>query len=70
MTDRMVLDAECGKRSGLSRVTRWRREREGRFPKRVKISTNRIAWRDSELTRWQQSPETYRQQEAPDASVA
>lgn len=37
---------------GLSRSTIWRMEREGRFPKRVKIGTKSVAWRMSDLLAW------------------
>lgn len=33
----------------LSRVQLWRLERAGKFPKRVRVSPNRIAWLESEI---------------------
>jgi prophage regulatory protein len=30
----------------------WRLEREGKFPKRIKIGPNRVAWRLSEILAW------------------
>ena len=30
----------------------WRLEREGKFPKRIKIGANRVAWRLSEILAW------------------
>ncbi len=30
----------------------WRLEREGKFPKRIKIGANRVAWRLSEVLAW------------------
>ncbi len=34
---------------GLSRVTVWRDERAGRFPKRVQTSQGRVGWIGSEI---------------------
>lgn len=47
--DRLIRDAECRELTGLSRSTRWRLEREGRFPKRRQISENAVGWLASEL---------------------
>ena len=52
MTDRFVHEPECLKMTGLSRITRWRLERQGSFPKRRQISPNCIAWLESELREW------------------
>jgi prophage regulatory protein len=38
--------------TGLSRVTIWRMERDGNFPRRVEISPRRIGWIKSELDEW------------------
>jgi prophage regulatory protein len=35
-----------------SKVTLWRWERANRFPKRVPISHQKIAWIDSEIDQW------------------
>lgn len=53
--DRFVRESECFERSGLSRTTRWRLEKRGEFPARVKIGPNCVAWRLSELIEWQES---------------
>ncbi len=50
--DRFVGEGECQQLTSLSRTTRWRMERKGTFPKRVKIAPNRIAWRLSEILLW------------------
>ena len=54
--DRFIGELECERISGLSRTTRWRLERKGRFPKRRQISDNRIAWLLSELEAWRAAP--------------
>jgi len=43
---------EVSKRTGLSRVTIWRLEKKGKFPKRYSISERRVAWRDDEINDW------------------
>jgi prophage regulatory protein len=35
-----------------TRAHLWRLEREGRFPRRVAIGENRIAWIESEIDAW------------------
>jgi prophage regulatory protein len=32
----------------------WRKERDGKFPRRVPVSEQRIAWVESEIAEWQQ----------------
>ena len=54
-SDRFVGDAEQEKITNLSRTTRWRLERAGKFPKSYKISANRSARLLSELTTRMQS---------------
>jgi prophage regulatory protein len=39
-------------RTGLSRSTTWRLEREGRFPQHRRISRNAVAWVEGEVTAW------------------
>jgi prophage regulatory protein len=38
--------------TGLSRSTRWRLERAGRFPRRLRLSANAIGWLEEELLAW------------------
>lgn len=37
---------------GLSRSTLWRLENDRRFPKRIRISKSRVAWKKSEIEKW------------------
>ena len=39
-------------RTGLSRSTIWRLEREGDFPKHRRISANAVAWVEDEVLSW------------------
>ena len=36
----------------LSRTTIWRLERQGEFPRRMRISTNRVGWLLSDVEEW------------------
>jgi len=38
--------------TGLSRTTIWRLERYDDFPKRLKLSANRVGWNDNEIHQW------------------
>ena len=51
-TDSIVREPECRMITGLSRVTRWRLEREGRFPRRRRLSSGAIGWLRSEIAHW------------------
>jgi prophage regulatory protein len=50
--DRFVSWPEVRLITGLSRTTIWRLQKTGEFPKAVRISPGRIAWRASEVTAW------------------
>ena len=52
MNDRFVRQPEVQRTTGLSRTTIWRLERTGKFPKRRRISSNSIAWLESEIVTW------------------
>ncbi len=53
--DRYIRDKECGVLSGLSRTTRWRLEKKGKFPKRRQLSEGAVGWLESEIVAWQQA---------------
>jgi prophage regulatory protein len=42
-------------RTGLSRSTVWRLERQGAFPKHRRISRNAVAWLEHEIEEWIQT---------------
>jgi prophage regulatory protein len=50
--DGIIREPECRRLSGLSRSTRWRLERAGKFPRRRQISDNAVGWLKSELLAW------------------
>ena len=48
-----VLDIkEVMKRTRLSRMTIYRLERRGEFPRRVQLSPNRVGWHDDLIEEW------------------
>ena len=47
--------SEVIKRTGLSRTTLWRLERDGKFPGSIKLSVNRVGWRENEIDDWIES---------------
>lgn len=60
--DRFIRDRECRAITGLSYVTRWRREREGAFPCRYRISSGAVAWKLSEVEKWIEERNVAREQ--------
>jgi prophage regulatory protein len=46
---------EVVEKTGLSRVTIWRREKDGQFPLRVNLTDSRIGWVDEEIDEWIES---------------
>jgi prophage regulatory protein len=55
--DRILRDAEVRNRTGLSRTTRWRLVRAGKFPKPVRLTEHAIGWRESAIEEWLASRE-------------
>ena len=52
MENRMLRAPEVMARTGLSRVTIWRRVRAGTFPPPYELGENSIGWPESEITTW------------------
>jgi predicted DNA-binding transcriptional regulator AlpA len=51
-----LLPEEVDVRFPVSRTTRWREEKKGRFPRRVQISSKRVAYRAAEIIEWEKDP--------------
>ncbi len=51
-TNRFLREPEVARLTGLSRTTRWRLERAGRFPRKRRISENAVAWVAREIEIW------------------
>ena len=52
---RLVRKPELQAIVGLSDPTIYRLEKQGKFPKRLKIGGNSVAWMESEVLDWIQS---------------
>lgn len=52
---RLVPFRELAQRVALSRSTIWRMERAGQFPKRRRLSVNKVAWWEPEIEEWLRS---------------
>lgn len=52
LEDRLLGWRRVKDMTGLSRSTAWRLAQTGAFPAPVRISTHRVAWRESELMAW------------------
>jgi prophage regulatory protein len=50
--ERLLPPVVVSDRTSLSRTTLWRMVKKGDFPAAVRISENRIAWRESAVTAW------------------
>ena len=51
-TSRIMRANELAKLLGVSRVTVWRWEREGRIPKKRQLGPNVVGWLESEIDEW------------------
>ena len=52
MNDSIILEAERKRRTGISRTTAWRLEKEDKFPKRRIVSAGLVGWLESEINDW------------------
>ena len=54
---RLIRSPELVKKVGLSRVTIWRMERNGQFPRRRRIGPGSVGWLEREVDEWIDSRE-------------
>lgn len=59
-----VLPAEADKICLISDITRWRQEKVGRFPKRIKLDGKKVVWRRVDIEEWAADPEGWRERNA------
>ena len=52
---KILRKSEVSKLIGLSKVTIWRLERKGQFPKRIQLSTRSVGWVEEEIHSWIES---------------
>jgi len=53
--DRIIRTAELVRKTGMSRVTLWRRVRDKSFPPPLELGPNSRGWKESEITAWMES---------------
>lgn len=51
-TYRIIRKPELLKKVGLSYPTIWRKEKAGKFPKKVTLGENSCGWIESEVDEW------------------
>ena len=61
--DRFLRKADVTARTSLSPSSIYRREREGRFPRRIRLTQRCTVWRESEINQWLANPAGYHQDE-------
>lgn len=59
-----LLPSEVDEISRLCDVTRWRHERVGNFPKRIKLTGRKVAYRRRDIDEWASDPEGWRKRNA------
>lgn len=52
MSDKFLNKAQASEMTGLSVVTLWRLECNGKFPRRRQLSPKRVAYLQSEVQSW------------------
>ena len=72
MENKMLRAPEVMARTGLSRVTIWRRVKAGNFPAPRILGENSIGWPESEIATWIASRprRTYGAEAAPEPEAA
>ncbi|EEJ6214867.1 AlpA family phage regulatory protein [Salmonella enterica subsp. enterica serovar Muenchen] len=53
--DRIIREKECRSLTGLSRTTRYLREKKGTFPERRDLGGRCVGWLLSEVQEWQKN---------------
>lgn len=53
--DRIIREKECRSLTGLSRTTRYLREKSGDFPERRDLGGRCVGWLLSEIQEWQKN---------------
>lgn len=51
---RLLPLAEVERETSLDHATIYRRIKAGTFPDRIRISTNRVAWSETDIEAWKQ----------------
>lgn len=49
---KIIREKECKELTGLSRMTRWRLIKEGKFPKPFKLDKKSNCWNEIDVINW------------------
>lgn len=49
---KVLSSKQVTQKCSISRTTIWRLEALGQFPKRIKLSSRRVGWREDEIDEW------------------
>jgi len=49
---RILRERDVKHLTGLSRVTRWRMEKRGEFPRKVQLAVRCVGWPENEVLAW------------------
>ena len=52
---KVLREPEVFALTGLSKTTRWRLERDGKFPQKRKLSAKAVGWLATEIVEWIQA---------------
>lgn len=52
---RFLSQKQVCEKTNLSRTTIWRRQHDGTFPKRKRLTSNRVAWLERDIEEWIES---------------
>jgi predicted DNA-binding transcriptional regulator AlpA len=69
MNQSFLLPAEVDAITRIGDLTRWRLEKRGRFPRRLKIANRKIAWRKSGIEAWVADPEGWPMRQQGESGV-
>ena len=50
--NRVLRDPQVFEITKLSKSTRWRLEKAGLFPKKIRLSANAVGWLESDICSW------------------
>lgn len=53
----LLKDAEVVRVTGIGRTTRYRMIEEGDFPRPIRLSPGRVAWRRTDINKWLETRE-------------
>ncbi len=64
-SDRIISAKERRRFVPFSDMHVWRLEKQGKFPRRIRVGTHRVGWSLGEIQRWIEEKKAERDAEAP-----